>query len=144
MPPDPTTTQKIVRHTLRWTTPILVLAALGGTTMDGIFAGGRLWSNLRPSAAVESPDHRYRALIYVNGEHDHAAGVIVEHQWHGIYLGQFSAMATDDPIDRIVILWAAPDRLAIRCDQCLRESTEIAKSNWGNLHFSYDLGKAAR
>ena len=44
---------------------------------------------------------------------------IVEHQWHRIYLGRFSALFTDDPVDQIVIRWAAPDRLAIRLQSVL-------------------------
>ncbi len=54
------TPQKIVQSLLRWSTPLLVLAALGGTTMDGIFAAGRLWTEPRPTLLSNAPGGNYR------------------------------------------------------------------------------------
>ena len=59
-----TTPQKIVQTILRWSTPLLVLAALGGTTMDGIFVAGPLLAGPRPTLLSNSPGGNYRALLY--------------------------------------------------------------------------------
>lgn len=144
MAPPQTTAQKVVRHTLRWATPLLVLAALGGTTMDGMFAAGRIWSMGRPADAIESPDHHYRAYIFLNDEGGHSASVVVQHHWHRIYLGGFLALATYDPVNRIAVKWSGPNALLIRCDECVRDRTDLADMNWGRLHLSYDLGRGAR
>ena len=73
------TPQKIVQTLLRWSTPLLILAALGGTTMGGIFVGGRMLSAPRPSDAIDSPDHRYRVYIFLNNENGKGSSVIVVH-----------------------------------------------------------------
>ncbi|GAA3747234.1 hypothetical protein [Terriglobus aquaticus] len=110
-----------------------MLAALGGTTMDGIYAGGRMLSQQRPSDAIDSPDHRYRAYIFLNDEHGNGSSVVVEHHWHGIHLGQFIALEYDGQlVDQIAVRWNTSNNLMIRCDQCPRTETQITNMTGAN------------
>ena len=131
--------EKIVKTTLRWSTPLLVIAALGCTTHDGIFVAGQIWTAPQPMFVSESPDGRYRALIYQLRPNDESGTqLILEHKFHGIALGQFTALDSAQPV-AIRLRWTGPSSLQIICDRCDRRQTDLPITNWGKLHLSYDL-----
>ena len=133
------TPQKIVQTILRWTTPLLVLAALGGTTMDGIFATGKIWSASHPTLLANAPGGNFRALLYSEDTNSMATTTLVlEHHWHGLHLGQFTALEAP-PQATVRVHWTDATTLHIACTGCDPGSTTLPARNWGKLHLSYDL-----
>ena len=133
------TPQKIVQTLLRWSTPLLVLAALGGTTMDGIFVAGPLWTAPRPILLANSPGGNYRALLYRRDTDNHpTTELVLEHHWHGIHLGQFTVLKSN-PLATLHLHWTDPTTLHVTCTGCDPATTSFPARDWGKLHLSCDL-----
>ncbi len=134
-----TAAQKAVKIALRLGMPFFVIAALGGTTMDGIYTAGRIWIGPRPTLLGDSPGRRYRALLYRRDEDGSpSTELMLEHHWHGVLLGSFVAL-TSTPDATVHLNWTGPTSLEIACSGCDPASTDTPERNWGRLHLSYDL-----
>lgn len=132
-------TQKIVQVLLCWSTPLLVLAALGGTTMDGIFAVGRILTEPRPTILSNSPSGNYRALLYRHDTDGQATTkIVLEHHWHGIFLGSLTALESS-PAATVQLRWTKPEALHLICTGCDPVTTDLPRRNWGRLHLAYDF-----
>ncbi len=119
--------------------PFFVLAGFGGyASLSAIGLGAE-----QGISSAWSPGGEYRAslwAVHTGGVCERASlEVRVERRWGPLKTGEVVPFCFVGTASQVQVRWVGPSDLSITCHACNQDSILIDRTNWGKLHYRYDV-----